>query len=192
MAAKTFKITLTLDEADAAYFQRLYRVAKRNARAEDAPKTIRQVKKLIVTVRSAKKVPAFVETAITTLEDLIQMIEDEDYALPRTVSESAVAALTYFANPQDVIPDDIPAFGFLDDALIISFVGDEFKHELWAYRRFRTFRGGAEQRPWTNVAKDRLPKRLEAYRKELREKVAEKKQADKAKASKAGVRRFSW
>ena len=33
---------------------------------------------------------------------------------------------------------------------------------------------------------------LEAYRKELREKVAEKKQADKAKASKAGVRRFSW
>ena len=40
MAAKTFKITITLDEQDASYFQGLYRVAKRNARAEDAPKTI--------------------------------------------------------------------------------------------------------------------------------------------------------
>ena len=32
---------------------------------------------------------------------------------------------------------------------MIKFVEDEFKHELWGYRKFRTFRGlGAEQRPW--------------------------------------------
>ena len=141
-------------------------------------------------MRATKKVPNFVDQAITTLEDLIEMIEDDDYALPRGVSQSAIAALAYFANPQDVIPDDIPAIGFLDDAIMITFVADDFKHELWAFRKFRQFRSGAEQRPWTNVAQDRLPGRLEKYRKELREKVAEKKQADKAKASKGGTRRF--
>jgi uncharacterized membrane protein YkvA (DUF1232 family) len=192
MAAKSFKITINLDEADSAYFLSLYRAAKKNADPEDAPKIIREVKKLVSRVRSAKKVPGFVEQAIQTLEDLIQMIEDEDYDLPKSVSQSAVAALAYFANPQDVIPDDIPAIGFLDDAIMITFVADDFSHELWAFRKFRSFRQGAEQRPWTNVAKDRLPRRLEAYRKELRAKVAEKKQADKARASKAGVRRFGW
>jgi uncharacterized membrane protein YkvA (DUF1232 family) len=192
MASKSFKITFSLDEHDSAYFQDLYRSAKRNAKAEDAPRIMGEVKALIGRVRSAKNVPNFVNEAITTLEDLMQMLEDQDYKLPKLVAESAVAGLAYFSNPQDVIPDHIPALGFLDDAIMISFVAEEFKHELWAYRKFRSFRSGAEQRPWTAVAKDRLPKRLESYRKELREEIEARKQADRAKAAKTGVRRFSW
>ena len=37
-----------------------------------------------------------------------------------------------------------------------------------------------------------MPKRLEAYRRELREKVAEKVQTDKARSAKTGIRRFTW
>jgi uncharacterized membrane protein YkvA (DUF1232 family) len=190
--AKSFKITFSLDAQDSEYFHGLYREAKRNAKAEDAPRIMQEVKGLIQRVRAAKAVPNFVNEAITTLEDLMQMLEDKDYQLPRQVAEHAVAGLAYFANPQDVIPDHIPALGFLDDAIMISFVAEEFKHELWAYRKFRAFRSGAEQRPWTTVAQDRLPKRLDAYRKELREKVSERKQADKARAAKSGFRRFTW
>jgi uncharacterized membrane protein YkvA (DUF1232 family) len=151
-----------------------------------------EVKALIQRVRGAKRVPNFVSDAITTLEDLMQMLEDKQYQLPRAVSESAVAGLAYFANAQDVIPDHIPALGFLDDAIMISFVAEDFKHELWAYRKFRAFRSGAEQRPWTNVAQDRLPRRLEDYRKELRQKVAEKSAGEKARAARTGIRRFTW
>ena len=192
MASRAFKITFSLDEQDAKYFQELYRAAKKNAKQEDAPRVMAEVRALIQRVRSAAKVPNFVADAITTLEDLMQMLEDKDYALPRTVAESAIAGLAYFANPQDAIPDHIPALGFLDDAIMISFVAEEFRHELWAYRKFRSFRSGAEQRPWTTVAQDRMPKRLEAYRRELREKVAEKNQADKARSAKTGIRRFTW
>jgi uncharacterized membrane protein YkvA (DUF1232 family) len=187
-----FKITFSLDEQDSKYFHELYRAAKKNAKQEDAPRVMSEVRSLISRVRSAVKVPNFVADAITTLEDLMQMLEDKDYALPRTVAESAIAGLAYFANPQDAIPDHIPALGFLDDAIMISFVAEEFRHELWGYRKFRTFRNSAEQRPWTSVAQGRMPKRLEAYRRELREKVAEKVQADKARSAKTGIRRFTW
>ena len=186
-----FKVTFTLDEQDSKYFQDLYRTARKNAKAEDAPHIVGEVKKLIERVRGAKRVPHFVSDAITTLEDLIQMLEDKDYQLPRAVSESAVAGLAYFANPQDVIPDHIPALGFLDDAIMISFVAEEFRHELWAYRKFRSFRGGAEQRPWTAVAKDRLPRRLEEYRRDLREKVEARKLRDKARAAATGFRKLT-
>jgi uncharacterized membrane protein YkvA (DUF1232 family) len=186
-----FKITFSLDEQDTRYFQELYRTATKNAKAEDASKIISEVKALIERVRSARRVPNFVAEAITTLEDLIQMLEDKDYQIPRASAESAVAGLAYFANAQDVIPDHIPALGFLDDAIMISIVADEFKHELWAYRKFRGFRGGAEQRPWTDVAKDRLPKRLEAYRKDLRAKVEEKKLRDKLRAQATGIRKLT-
>jgi uncharacterized membrane protein YkvA (DUF1232 family) len=91
-----------------------------------------------------------------------------------------------------VIPDHIPALGFLDDAIMISFVAEDFKHELWAYRKFRAFRSGAEQRPWTDVAQDRMPRRLEEYRKELRQKVAEKTAGERARAARTGIRRFTW
>lgn|SRR5574338_253455 len=192
MPSKSFKITFSLDEHDSEYFQNLYRAAKRNARVEDEPKIMIEVKALIERVRSVKKAPHFVTEAIETLEDLIQMLDDQDYKLPRTQHEAAIAALAYFANPQDVIPDHIPALGFLDDAIMISFVAEEFKHELWAYRKFRTFRAGAEHRPWTAVAQDRLPRRLEAYRKELRQTVVERTMREKARAARTGIRRFTW
>ena len=68
--------------------------------------------------------------------------------------------------------------GFLYDEIMIKFVEEQFKHELNAFRKFRKFQRGAEQRPWTKVASERLPKRLAAMRVKLRADVERKTRAD--------------
>jgi len=178
MSSTSFRVSFTLDEQDVAYFRSLFRKAKRAAREGDEVEILTGARQLVEKVRAANKTPKFVVTAIEALEDLVQIIEDKDWRAPKAVVNPVLAALAYFSEPEDLIPDEIPVLGFLDDAIMMKFVEREFKYELAAYRKFRRFRDGAEQRPWTPVAKGRLPGRLDAQRKKLRADVERRKKAD--------------
>ena len=186
MSATSFKVTFKLDEEDAKYFRTRFRKAKKASETQDRDEILGAARALVASVRRNKKTPSFVLEAISTLEDLTEVIEDKDYAAPAKVTERVVAALAYFANEDDLIPDDIPVLGFLDDAIMIKFVEEEFKHELQAFRKFRKFHRGAEQRPWTNVATERLPRKLRDKRAALRAEVDRKNKADSDK----GLARF--
>ena len=179
MSGKT-KISFTLDDSDLAYFRAIFRAAKQNAGDVDRSKIQQGVERLIKDVRAAKRAPAFVLEAVQTLEDLLKLLDDKDYAAPVNVHRSVLAALAYFADAKDVIPDDIPMVGFLDDAIMIKLVEDELKHELWGYRKFGKFRDGAEQRPWSSIAKQRLPGRLKEKRDEIRVEIREREERDSA------------
>ena len=180
--SQTFKIAFSLEESDIAYFRKLFNDVRRQAEDQDTEQVISAVHSLIARVREAKKTPTFVQDAIAVLEDLIKMIQDPDYELPKPQRTEVLAALAYFANPEDLIPDQIPGLGFLDDAIMIKIMENEFKHELWGYRQFAKFRQGAEQRPWTTVARQRLPQRLVDYRKKIRAEVDRRRKE----------RSFSW
>ncbi len=181
MSARSFKVSFTLDERDVDYFRRLFRKARKGAAGADPDEILESARELVSSVRATSKTPSFVIEAVQSIEDLTQIIVDTDYRAPKPVRNQVLGALAYFSNPDDLIPDEIPVLGFLDDAIMIKFVEEEFKHELWAYRKFRKFRDGAEQRPWTGVASSRLPGRLDTMRKKLRSDIASRKARDEAK-----------
>jgi uncharacterized membrane protein YkvA (DUF1232 family) len=185
-SSKSFKISFVLDEDDVSYFRALFRTARKNAAGAEPETILESASSLVESVRSQKKAPGFVLEAVDSIEDLTQVILDEDYKAPKAVRNQVLGALSYFANPDDLIPDDIPVLGFLDDAIMIKFVEEEFKNELWAYRKFRRFRDGAEQRPWTSVASARLPGRLDVMRKKLRAEVNERRARDESKGKRGG------
>ena len=173
MASK-FKVTFTLDEADANYFRRLYRKAKQGAADQDRDKIIREARAIVKEVRASKKTPSFVTEAISVLADLTDLIQDEEYSAPKPIRTQVLAAIAYFSNPEDLIPDHIPGLGFLDDAIMIKFIEDEFQHELWGYRKFRKLRDSSEQRPWSRPARERLTERLERDRIRIRKDTNER------------------
>jgi uncharacterized membrane protein YkvA (DUF1232 family) len=180
-----FKVTFQLDESDADYFRNLYRRAKKGAAEQEAIAIIRAARDVVKRVRATKKTPHFVIEAIDVLADLTDLIQDDAYSAPEKVKGEVLAALAYFTNPEDLIPDHVPGLGFLDDALMVKFIEEEFKHELWGFRKFRDRRDSAEQRPWASPGTERLRQRLDADRRRIRAEI-EARQAKEATKRKTG------
>jgi uncharacterized membrane protein YkvA (DUF1232 family) len=193
--SKKFKVAFELDEKDAAYFRDLYKQAKVNAAKLDQDAILKDARSLIEKVRASEHVPRFVLDAIQTLEDMTQIILDEEYKAPHVVKNQVLAGLAYFANADDLIPDHVPALGFLDDAIMVKFVEEEFKHELWGYRKFRGLGAPEEQRPWTQIGGERLRHRTDEHRKQIRAAINERRAKEELKRKDGGGGRrrlFGW
>ena len=48
----------------------------------------------------------------------------------------ATAAIVYFVNPFDMVPDFVPGVGFLDDAMVLAFVIGSIKKDLDDFRKW--------------------------------------------------------
>ena len=84
-------------------------------------------------------------------ESLRRMLDDPDWSLPAQTRERGRALLAYLCVFDDLIPDDLPLIGHLDDALLIELSWSEFEGEVQDYRDFRRFcskspvRGSADE-----------------------------------------------
>ena len=86
------------------------------------------------------KLPSFIAERLSKLDSMISMVNDQGFALPEEDRQRVLACLTYFANPTDIIPDNVPVLGFLDDAIMIELVVRELQHEVEAYDDFVAYR----------------------------------------------------
>jgi uncharacterized membrane protein YkvA (DUF1232 family) len=128
------KVTFELSDKDLKYFRKALSEVK--TRTSSIP-----TEKLINLATDALDelpvdAPEFVIERTDKLRAMIQMVNDDEWRLTGKDRERVVRALSYFADPKDLIPDAIPGIGFLDDAIMIELVVQELKHEIEAYTDF--------------------------------------------------------
>ncbi len=77
-------------------------------------------------------------------QDIVTMVLLlRDYAsgryrqVPWHVISAVAGAIAYFAAPLDVVPDFMPALGYLDDAIVVKVALDVARADLKKYRKWR-------------------------------------------------------
>ena len=80
--------------------------------------------------KEGKKIDAIKGDFATLIQMLKAYFSGNYKKLPWTTIISAVAALLYFINPFDAIPDFIIGFGMIDDATVIAFCLRSIKQDL--------------------------------------------------------------
>ncbi len=135
----TDKLVIELDEEDVAQLKEVFLQARMDPSGRDPGDILKACHELLDNAREASP-PAFILRRLEGLELLVNMVEDEDWTLPPEDVSRVINALAYFANPHDLIPDDVPGLGFLDDAVMVDLVRRELAHEIKAYESFCAFR----------------------------------------------------
>jgi uncharacterized membrane protein YkvA (DUF1232 family) len=158
------KVTFELSDADLDYFRKALREAQRKASGRDEGAILAGARR-VARETSREKLPEFVTEHLQALDALTRMLEDKTWRLEGAHRDRVLQALAYFAEPSDVIPDQIPGFGFLDDAIMIELVVQELRPELDAYQAFCRYRD--EEQARLGVGSDERHRRLEERRRAM-------------------------
>jgi len=132
-------ISFRLSQSDLDYFSGVMQQARENARGISEQQVIESAKQLLEKVNQSDSTD-FIRDHMGQLDTLISMAVDDGWGLIEEDRERVLSALSYFSEPHDLIPDDTPGLGFLDDAIMIEIVCKALEHEIQAYREFLVFR----------------------------------------------------
>lgn len=181
----SLKVTFELDDQDLLYFKRSMKEARAKAVAVPEAKVVEQASSMIETVRQSK-VPLFVLERIDKLASLIDMLGDEEWALADEDRKNVVAALAYFADPHDIIPDNVPVLGYIDDAIMIELVVKELKPVLDAFEDFMLYKSEEKARNRNpDVSREEW---LTAKRRDLHSRMRRRRQALRSRNASRGGR----
>lgn len=170
----SLSISIELSDRDLEHFQSAQKAAQAKAGKKSSEQAVAAALDLLAKAQQTV-VPDFIATRLARLDDLIAMVRDEGWGLPEDDRERVLAALVYFADPQDVIPDSVPVLGYLDDAIMIELCVRELQHELQAYDDFCDFREREARRRGQEAASVGRAEWLEDRRQELLERMHDRR-----------------
>ena len=177
----SLKISFEINERDLIHFRKEMSRAREAVRIADDEDIIAGARATMKEISRAD-VPHFVKDRVDKLEAMVEMITDQEWAIPRKECIKVLSALAYFGEPDDLIPDNIPGLGFLDDAIMVELVFRELKHEIEAFRDFCTFREKIEKRFGDSDPSERL-RWLKKKRASLQDRLQRRKKRDQASLS---------
>ena len=173
-----FKLTIELSNRDLRHFRRELRRAHEAVRIADDDEILAAAADLVETLGRAD-LPDFVAARLKQLKVLHAMLTDADWPLTGDERSPVLAALAYVCDPEDIIPDDIPGIGLLDDAVMIELVFRELRHEIDAYEDFRAYRRALPKRLLGKPDAATMDARLASRRDQLMSRMRRRRADDK-------------
>jgi hypothetical protein len=162
----SLQITFELSDSDLDHFRQVMISAREKTSGLDEATIIENARELLFEVWHSET-SDFIRERMNRLENMIGMAVDKGWALDEEDRLRVVQALAYFSEPEDLIPDDIPGLGFLDDAIMIEMVTADLQHEIQAYRDFCVFRAAETNRLGEEAKELERSDWLEERRKQL-------------------------
>ncbi|HKJ19778.1 MAG TPA: YkvA family protein [Woeseiaceae bacterium] len=174
-------ISFELTDRDLQFFRKALKQSRDAVRDAEDIEIIDAIRDVLEEIRQADPLPDFVGKRIPELESLLSMLTDDEWQLPEEDRERLLATFVYFADPEDILPDDIPVIGYLDDVIIIELVARELFHVREAYDDFCRFREDFEKNTDSGVdpviRRDRLDRRRQQLHQRMRRRSAQQKKS---------------
>ncbi len=179
------KITFELSESDLDHFRQVMQRARETSGNLDEATVVDNARKILLQIWKSDT-SDFIRERMHRLESLIGMVVDKAWGLEDEDRARALEALSYFSEPQDLIPDDIPGLGFLDDAIMIEIVSMALEPELQAYRDFCVFRAAEATRLGDGAAELGRSDWLEERRQQLHSRMRRRRRRAGSSSSGSG------
>ncbi len=174
--ATKMRLTFELSERDLTYFRTALRASRKAVKDAEESEIIEAIRDVLDDIRRNEPLPDFVANRIPQLESLIQMLTDNEWRLPDEDREQLLATFVYFGDPEDILPDDIPVIGYLDDVIIIELVARELEHVRQAYDDFCEFRDKFDREHGKDIdpaiRRDRLDRRRQQLHQRMKRRAA--------------------
>ena len=168
----SMKITFELTDRDLRFFREALIKSRDAVRDAEEAEIIDAISVVLEEIRGSAPLPDFVSKRIPELESLISMLTDDEWQLPAADRERLLAIFVYFADPEDIIPDNVPVIGYLDDVIIIELVMRELLHVREAYDDFCRFReefdNGEGKNTNSVIRRDRIDRRRQQLHQRMR------------------------
>jgi uncharacterized membrane protein YkvA (DUF1232 family) len=175
------KLAFELSDRDLRYFRKALQQSREAVRDAEEQEIIEAIQHVLNEIRSNEPLPDFVAERIPGLETMIEMLADSEWQLPNTDRERLLAMFVYFSDPEDLLPDDIPVIGYLDDVIIIELIMLELRHVRDAYDDFRKFRSEFDSQHGTSIdgaiRRDRLDRKRQQLHQRMKRRSASSKKS---------------
>lgn len=167
------RISFVLEAEDIARFHAALARAERLADCMDECEIVDTAKEALNTLPLASA-PRYVRQRLVCVQQMILMLEDEAWCLPAAERREVLRTLIYFADPEDLIPDDVAVIGLLDDAIMLELLLRRLRHVIDAYVDFCAYRRDlqADAMPSRQQSSVLLARKRDALRDRMRRRIA--------------------
>lgn len=166
------KLSFELTERDLNFFRDALKQSRYAVRYAEESEIIEAIRDVLDDIRGNDPLPDFVARRIPEIESMIQMLLDDEWKLPKRERDRLLAVFIYFGDPEDILPDDIPVIGYLDDIIVLELVVREMQHVREAYEDFCRFRHDFDRERGTNVDGALRRDRIDRRRQQLHQRMA--------------------